>query len=116
VLKLQEAARAVLRAEQTLQLAVPRLVQTKASSSKTTAPQNYDRKLFARLKVLRKAIAERDDVPPFVVFSDATLIEMAQACPTNSVEFLAISGVGQTKLGRYGADFLDLISDYLAGD
>ena len=116
VLKLQEAARAVLRAEQSLQLAVPRLVQTKASSSKTTAPQNYDRKLFARLKVLRKAIAERDDVPPFVVFSDATLIEMAQACPTNSVEFLAISGVGQTKLGRYGADFLDLISDYLAGD
>jgi ATP-dependent DNA helicase RecQ len=117
VLKLQEAARAVLRAEQTLQLAVPRLVQTKtSSSSKTTAPQNYDRKLFARLKVLRKAIAERDDVPPFVVFSDATLIEMAQACPTNSVEFLAISGVGQTKLGRYGADFLDLISDYLAGD
>ena len=114
VLKLQEAARAVLRAEQSLQLAVPRLVQTKASSSKTTAPQNYDRKLFARLKVLRKAIAERDDVPPFVVFSDATLIEMAQACPTNSVEFLAISGVGQTKLGRYGADFLDLISDYLA--
>jgi ATP-dependent DNA helicase RecQ len=117
VLKLQEAARAVLRAEQTLQLAVPRLVQTKtSSSSKTTAPQNYDRKLFARLKVLRKAIAERDDVPPFVVFSDATLIEMAQACPSNSVEFLAISGVGQTKLGRYGADFLDLISDYLAGD
>jgi ATP-dependent DNA helicase RecQ len=116
VLKLQEAARAVLRAEQSLQLAVPRLVQTKTSSSKTTAPQNYDRKLFARLKVLRKAIAERDDVPPFVVFSDATLIEMAQACPTNSVEFLAISGVGQTKLGRYGADFLDLISDYLAGD
>lgn len=116
VLKLQEAARAVLRAEQSLQLAVPRLVQTKASSSKTTAPQNYDRKLFARLKVLRKAIAERDDVPPFVVFSDATLIEMAQACPTNSIEFLAISGVGQTKLGRYGADFLDLISDYLAGD
>jgi ATP-dependent DNA helicase RecQ len=117
VLKLQEAARAVLRAEQTLQLAVPRLEQSKtSSSSKTTAPQNYDRKLFARLKVLRKAIAERDDVPPFVVFSDATLIEMAQACPTNSVEFLAISGVGQTKLGRYGADFLDLISDYLAGD
>ncbi len=118
VLKLQEAARAVLRAEQHLKLAVPRLEQTKSSgsSSKTTAPQNYDRKLFARLKVLRKTIAERDDVPPFVVFSDATLIEMAQACPTNSVEFLAISGVGQTKLGRYGADFLDLISDYLAGD
>lgn len=118
VLKLQEAARAVLRAEQHLKLAVPRLEQTKSSgsSSKTTAPQNYDRKLFARLKVLRKTIAERDDVPPFVVFSDATLIEMAQACPTNSAEFLAISGVGQTKLGRYGADFLDLISDYLAGD
>jgi ATP-dependent DNA helicase RecQ len=51
-----------------------------------------------------------------LLYSDATLIEMAQACPSNSVEFLAISGVGQTKLGRYGADFLDLISDYLAGD
>ena len=74
------------------------------------------RLLFGRLKALRKRIAERDDVPPFVVFSDASLIEMSQQLPTDSRSLLAISGVGQTKLARYGADFIAEISDYLAAD
>ena len=55
-------------------------------------------------------------MPPFVVFSDATLIEMCQQLPTDNRSLLAISGVGQTKLLRYGADFIDEISDYLAED
>lgn len=115
VLKLQPAARPVLRGETELSLAVPRLQSVKREPERLSK-QQYDRALFARLKTLRKHIAQRDDVPPFVVFSDASLIEMCQQLPTDNRSLLAISGVGQTKLARYGADFIDEISDYLAAD
>ncbi|MEH8019880.1 DNA helicase RecQ [Rheinheimera metallidurans] len=115
VLKLQPAARPVLRGETPLSLAVPRLQSVKREPDRLSK-QQYDRALFARLKNLRKNIAKRDDVPPFVVFSDASLIEMCQQLPTNNRSMLAISGVGQTKLARYGADFIDEVSDYLAAD
>ncbi|OCW97990.1 DNA helicase RecQ [Alishewanella sp. HH-ZS] len=115
VLRLLPAARPVLRGEQQLSLAVPRL-QSVAKAPAKLANQNYDRQLFARLRALRKRIAERDDVPPFVVFSDATLIDMCQKLPTDNAGMLAVSGVGYTKLGRYGADFLTEINDYLAAE
>ncbi|QBL08453.1 DNA helicase RecQ [Rheinheimera sp. D18] len=115
VLKLQPAARPVLRGETPLSLAVPRLQSVKREPDRLSK-QQYDRALFARLKNLRKNIAKRDDVPPFVVFSDASLIDMCQQLPTDNRSMLAISGVGQTKLARYGADFIDEISDYLAAD
>nr|WP_245217435.1 DNA helicase RecQ [Rheinheimera maricola] len=115
VLKLQPAAKPVLRGETLLSLAVPRLQSSKREPERLSK-QQYDRPLFARLKTLRKHIAQRDDVPPFVVFSDASLIEMCQQLPTDNRSLLAISGVGQTKLARYGADFINEISDYLAAD
>ena len=115
VLKLQPAARAVLRGEVALSLAVPRIEQTKREPERL-AKQNYDRALFAKLRALRKHISARDDVAPFVVFSDATLIDMCQQLPTDNRSMLAVSGVGQTKLARYGADFIDEISDYLAAE
>lgn len=113
VLQLLPAARPLLRGETSLQLAVPRL----QSSQKVTAKlgnQKYDRALFGRLRTLRKQLAERDDVPPFVVFSDATLIDMCQRLPTDNSSMLAVSGVGNTKLSRYGSEFITEISDYLA--
>lgn len=115
VLKLQPAARPVLRGESQLSLAVPRLQSPKREPERQSKLP-YDRKLFARLRALRKYIAERDDVPPFVVFSDATLIDMCQQLPTDNRSMLAVSGVGQTKLNRYGADFIAEIGDYLAAD
>lgn len=114
VLTLLPAARPVLRGETSLQLAVPRLsAPSREKSSKVQQKQSYDRFLFSKLRALRKQIAERDDVAPYVVFSDATLIEMAQQLPQSRSEFLQVSGVGQTKLSRYGDDFLDLIQEYL---
>lgn len=119
VLQLTEAARPLLRGEVSLQLAVPRI---QPLSSKTTSKgrsklafMNYDKALFARLKKLRKAIADDADVPPYVVFSDATLAEMADLQPRNEHEFLAISGVGNTKLDKYGEPFLDAIANYQDG-
>jgi ATP-dependent DNA helicase RecQ len=114
VLQLLPAARPVLKGETSLQLAIPRLsAPTSAKAGKVQQKQDYDRLLFSKLRALRKQIAERTDVAPFVVFSDASLIEMAQQMPTSRSDFLAISGVGQTKLSRYGDEFLDLIAEYL---
>lgn len=113
VLRLLPAARPVLRGEQTLMLAVPRL-QTLPKTSSKLGQQQYDRLLFSKLRALRKALAERDDVPPFVVFSDATLIDMCQKLPVDNAAMLAVSGVGYTKLSRYGKEFMQEIGDYLA--
>lgn len=113
VLRLLPAARPVLRGEQELMLAVPRL-QTMPKTSTKLGQQQYDRLLFSKLRALRKALAERDDVPPFVVFSDATLIDMCQKLPVDNAAMLAVSGVGYTKLSRYGKEFMQEIGDYLA--
>ena len=112
-LRLTEAARAVLKSEYALQLAEPRL-QAKHVYQDKLAQFNYDKKLFAKLRALRKELADADDVPPYVIFNDKTLAEMAQLMPTNDSEFLKVSGVGFTKLNKYGAPFLNTIRDYLA--
>ena len=112
MLKLTEEARPLLQQAQKLQLAVPRLSLDLGKKSQVTA-QDYDRALFAKLKHLRKKIAEQDDVPPFVVFSDATLADMADKFPESSFDFLDIHGVGQTKLERYGERFIAAISKHI---
>ncbi|MPW31365.1 DNA helicase RecQ [Agarivorans sp. B2Z047] len=113
VLQLTEAARPFLKGEQPLSLAVPRLNTTK-QSKKATSYGVYDKRLFALLRNLRKRLADEESVPPFVVFNDATLIEMAQQQPQTQHEMLAISGVGLKKLERYGYQFLGLIDQYQA--
>lgn len=77
--------------------------------------RNYDKQLFAKLRKLRKSIADRDDLPPYVVFSDATLMDMADILPTSYGEMLAVNGVGQKKLEKYADPFLDLIEMHLTG-
>ncbi|MGS0534651.1 DNA helicase RecQ [Pseudoalteromonas sp. SaAl2] len=112
-LRLTEGARAVLKGEYALQMAEPRL-QAKHVYQDKLAQFNYDKKLFAKLRALRKQLADDDDVPPYVVFNDKTLAEMAQLMPTNDSEFLKVSGVGFTKLNKYGSPFLTAIRNYLA--
>jgi len=65
--------------------------------------------LFEALRALRLAFAKEQGVSAWIIFSDATLIEMTQTVPTTKAEFLDISGVGQTKLERYGEAFLELL-------
>ncbi|MDQ9092631.1 DNA helicase RecQ [Pseudoalteromonas haloplanktis] len=112
-LRLTEGARAIFKGEYALQMAEPRL-QAKHVYQDKLAQFNYDKKLFAKLRALRKELADADDVPPYVVFNDKTLAEMAQLMPTNDSEFLKVSGVGFTKLNKYGSPFLHAIRNYLA--
>ena len=115
-LRLTEAARPVLKGDVAVQLAVPRLEFKPDKKKAKHAPANYDRTLFTRLKHLRKVLAEENEVPPYVVFSDATLVDMACKLPTSKNTMLDVSGVGQTKLERYGEAFIQLISDYISRD
>ncbi|ARD18179.1 ATP-dependent DNA helicase RecQ [Edwardsiella piscicida] len=113
-LQLTEAARPVLRGEVALPLAVPRVINLKArSSAQKSYGGNYDRKLFAKLRKLRKAIADEENIPPYVVFNDATLLEMAEQMPLWAGDLLSINGVGQRKLERFGAPFMTLIREHL---
>ena len=70
--------------------------------------------LYAALKKLRAELAEKEGVPAFVIFSNATLEDMVRRCPHTSEEFLKVSGVGQHKAKRYGDEFLAAISDWEA--
>ena len=108
VLKLTEEARPLLRGEMRLELAKPRDARVVEKKSAAKKP-SYDGALFQELRALRKEIADEQQVPPFVVFADATLAEMAAQMPKDKWELLKITGVGQHKLARYGDAFLRVI-------
>ncbi|MCX6761581.1 MAG: DNA helicase RecQ [Candidatus Moranbacteria bacterium] len=72
----------------------------------------YDTALFEQLRVLRKNLADQKGVPPFVIFSDVALQEMAYYFPGSKENFLQISGVGAMKLEQYGEKFMPIIRDY----
>jgi len=91
-------------------VAVPR--GTRGSKATGAAPVPVrDAALFERLRTLRKAIADAEGVPAYIVFSDAVLRQMADTVPTTPTRLLALSGVGPTKLERYGERFLELLRD-----
>lgn len=113
-LQLTEEARPVLRSEVKLELATPRLTFSASAYSQKQASPHYDKDLFARLRFLRKQIADKENIPPYVVFNDATLEEMAQFTPTTKAEMLDINGVGERKLERFGDAFMNLIQSHLA--
>ncbi len=69
---------------------------------------DYERSVFDALRMLRKEIADEKGVPAYVVFNDRTLKEMAQKLPQSGEEMLAISGIGEAKLARFGDPFLQL--------
>lgn len=77
---------------------------------------NYDEVLFKELKALRKSIADSASVPPYVIFSDKTLIEMSSKKPKNKIEMLSVNGVGEVKFHRYGLSFLKTIEAFYRAD
>jgi len=119
VLRLTEAARPLLRGEQTLILAKPRTRVPSAKQRQSAeraaraaglAGLEVDEAVFESLRVLRKRLADEQRVPAYVVFSDATLAEMAARRPSTYAELLDVTGVGQSKLERYGDAFLAAIA------
>jgi ATP-dependent DNA helicase RecQ len=88
-------------------------VDKKVSLAKKEIDFEHKDEHFEALRNLRKSIADKAGVPPYIVFSDKTLKEMASILPKDNESFLDINGVGQVKLERYGKQFLDKIRDML---
>lgn len=120
-LQLTERARKILKGEIALSLAKPRLEIVKKSRlnryaraiNLTTILSYEERILFGYLKKLRKDIADSEDVPPYIIFSDTTLLEMVQTMPESKQQLLNVTGVGKIKLEKYGNLFLDKIKEYM---
>jgi len=96
-------------------MAAPRVkpAGTAKTTRRTSGDREYNEELFRRLRTLRKKLADDAGVPPFVVFSDVSLAEMAAELPKDDEAFLNIHGVGAHKLERYGERFLAEIREYL---
>jgi ATP-dependent DNA helicase RecQ len=113
-LKLTERCRGLLRGEVRLDLrslAKPEKVKDKPPR-KAPAMRPCDAPLFEALRALRRKLAEEQGVPPYVIFHDTTLQEMARSRPPALNEMRDISGVGEQKLKRYGQRFLIEIAKY----
>jgi ATP-dependent DNA helicase RecQ len=106
--KLHPSARAILKGEEMLQLTQ----QIKTLKTIQSTDKAVDSKLFNRLRALRKRLADAENVPPYIVFSDAALQEMAMHMPQTLQQFAKIKGVGQKKLQLYGEIFIGEILDY----
>jgi ATP-dependent DNA helicase RecQ len=111
VLRLNDASRDILRGRRSVQLVQPR---TKARKSPIAAQswEEVDRGLFESLRTLRRQIADERRVPAYVVFSDASLRDMARLRPSTMTAFRDVRGVGERKLADLGQRFLEQIITY----
>jgi ATP-dependent DNA helicase RecQ len=109
VLKLNKSSYEVLTGKK--RVTIKRAINMQKASANENS--QADAELFEILRQLRKEVAEEENVPPFVVFADATLRDMCGKYPTQNSELLAIKGVGAHKLEKYGERFLTAIGDYV---
>lgn len=111
-LKLNENSRPILRGENPLLLRKIREKQrvSKKSQVNRNGLTGADETLWESLRSLRQRLAKEQNVPPYVVFHDATLMQMVETKPSSSAAFLAISGVSEKKLATYGEAFMSAIA------
>ena len=110
VLKLLPKSRDVLFGRERL---VMKKVENSEKVVKTHRPEvPVNSELLDALKALRKGIASKKSVPAYVIFTDATLIDMCKKCPETPDEMLEVSGVGRTKLEKFGKQFLEEIAKF----
>ena len=113
-LQLTDLCRPVLKGEQALHL---RKEELRAPSTKKSAKKSdrksqispEDQALWEDLRECRKQLSEEYNVPPYLIFHDATLKAMMESMPTTSSELLAITGIGESKLEKYGDEFLGIV-------
>jgi ATP-dependent DNA helicase RecQ len=112
-LRLSDTCRPLLRGEVALQLRRDLKPQHTAKTSSSAASQlvrGDEREQWEALRALRRKLAEEHAVPPYVIFPDATLLEMLRSKPGSLAEMAQVSGVGARKLERYGEAFLEVLS------
>ena len=111
---LTQTGNALMRGRGELRIKLPREKKPETAARRTEElSADVDEKLFEKLRALRTKVAQRAGVPPYVVFSNATLADMAARQPKSEYELLGVRGVGEAKARRYGAEFVDCIRAYL---
>lgn len=110
ILMLDQNAKEILHGDK--KVLIKRKIE-KVSSVTSSTNADFDEKLFEILRGLRRKVAEENNVPPFIVFGDVSLKEMATYFPVNRVSMLSISGVGVNKLENYGDIFIKTIKQYV---
>ena len=111
---LEESCRALLRGEESIELRRDVKQKTAKRQTKTALAADIDIALWEALRECRRIFAEDQGVPPYVIFHDSSLQEMAISLPRDMTEFSLISGVGERKLEKYGPAFLRVVGDHLA--
>jgi ATP-dependent DNA helicase RecQ len=114
ILKLNDRSWEVMRNQRNVLLPIERDVEpTKSTDREAAKERSVDVDiLFERLRLLRKNLADEQEVPPYVIFSNATLNQMAEQQPTDRKDFAKLSGVGAKKLEQYADDFIAIILEH----
>lgn len=112
ILKLNEKSKQVLFSKKKIYIRDLKEENKKEKIDKFSENISYNSDLFNNLKKLRLEISRKRNIPPFIVFSDASLSEMAKLKPKNEKDFLKIKGVGDKKLKQYGKIFIEKIKEF----
>lgn len=117
VLRVTEKGKSFLKKPHPIELArdhdFTTAIEEEEESDKTPMPsKSYDEKLFEMLKALRKKIAREKELPPYVIFQDPSLEEMATSFPTTKDDLASVNGVGMGKVNKFGKEFIELIKQY----
>ncbi len=111
VLQLNETSMQVLRGERAVQLVPVKTRKVRTTRGEAESWEGVDREMFEDLRALRTRLARERNVPPYVIFSDASLRDMARKKPVSPEQFLQVHGVGEKKLADLGETFLSCISE-----
>ena len=112
-LRLEQKCRPLLKGEQRIELRRDSGKKAVARQTKTPLPEDINVGLWEALRECRRLFAEAQGVPPYVIFHDKTLREMAEQMPQNTSEFGLLTGVGERKLEKYSEAFLTVIQEAL---
>jgi ATP-dependent DNA helicase RecQ len=112
ILKLNDTSWAVMRGQRSVQLVQPRQAPVAKTRFDQDSWEGVDKGLFEDLRQLRRTLADGRGVPPYIIFGDATLRELARLRPTSPAGFATVRGVGQKKLEDLGPVFLERIRAY----
>ncbi|WMN06287.1 DNA helicase RecQ [Marivirga arenosa] len=117
VLKLNDAGKKFLEAPTDIQFTVNHVYTDDGDEDQiekeTVSANSFDETLFSQLKALRKKVAKSKNLPPYVIFQDPSLEEMATTYPTTQDELAAVNGVGLGKVRKFGKPFMELIKEYV---
>lgn len=112
LLKAGPRAREALLGDEPIRMTLAARDMPQENARRVSAKVSVDKKLLSRLSALRREIAEAQHVPPFIIFTNATLRDMANKRPKNRREMLRVDGVGENKMERYGSAFIREIEAY----